>query len=95
MLPRSTKLTRKGQVTIPKEIRDELDMHEGEYLLVEQVDGRIILRRAIDIARETAGVFKQYRKATPIDPAEERAAVERAIAEEVAASMRDEYRDGE
>lgn len=90
MLPQTTKMTRKGQVTIPAEIRESLDLHEGDFFLVEQVDGRIVLRRAIDIARETAGVFKQYRKAAPIDPAEERAAVERAIAEEVAASMRDE-----
>lgn len=90
MLPQATKVTRKGQVTIPVEIRNALDIHEGDYLIVEQVNGRIVLRRAIDIARETSGVFKQYRKATPIDPAEERTAVERAIAEEVAASMRDE-----
>lgn len=90
MLSHTTKVTRKGQVTIPVEIRDALDIHEGDYLIVEQVDGRIVLERAIDIARETAGVFRQYRKATPVDPAEERAAFERGVAEEVAASMRDE-----
>lgn len=90
MLPQTTKMTRKGQITIPAEIRESLDLHEGDYFLVDQVNGRIVLRRAIDIAHETAGVFKQYRKATPIDPDEKRAAFERGVAEEVAASMRDE-----
>lgn len=90
MLPRSTKLNHEGQITIPAEIREALDMHEGEELLVEQVDGRIVLRRAIDIARETAGALKQYRKATPVDPEEEDEAIERAIVEEYLASLRDE-----
>lgn len=90
MASQASKITRKGQVTIPIDMREALDMHEGDYVVFERVDNRIILERAIDIARETSGIFKQYRKATPVDPAEERAAFERGVAEEVAASMRDE-----
>lgn len=90
MLSKASKMTREGQVIIPAENRAALDFHEGDYFLVEEMNVRIVLRRPIDIARETSGVFKQYRNAAPVDPEQERAAFERAIAEEVAASMRDE-----
>lgn len=52
MLPQAAKMTRKGRITSPAEIRNALDIHEGDYLLIEQVDGRIVLERAIDIARD-------------------------------------------
>lgn len=42
----STQITRKGQVTLLKEARQELELKEGDKLLVYVVDGEIVLRQA-------------------------------------------------
>ena len=39
------KVTRKGQITIPKGIRDTLNIKEGDLLKVEERDGRIIIKK--------------------------------------------------
>lgn len=36
----------KGQVVIPKAIRDELDIRPGDEVEVEQLDGEVRIRRA-------------------------------------------------
>lgn len=43
--PRLTTLAirRKGIVTIPEAVRQELDLHEGDHLVVTVEDGRIVL----------------------------------------------------
>ena len=43
-MPQST-LTSKGQVTIPKEIRDALDLSPGDRVGYELEDGSVRLRR--------------------------------------------------
>ena len=40
-----TKITSKGQVVIPQEIREKEGLKEGEKLLVFNIDGTIILKR--------------------------------------------------
>lgn len=42
----STQITRKGQITLLKEAREEIGLEEGDKLLVYVVDGEIVLRRA-------------------------------------------------
>jgi antitoxin PrlF len=48
------KVTSKGQITIPKEVRDSLGFAEGTTVIVIEKDGEAILRpktgRAIDLA---------------------------------------------
>lgn len=39
------KVTRRGQTTIPEEFRRKYDIHEGDSLLVEEEDGRIVIRK--------------------------------------------------
>ncbi len=39
------KVTRKGQVTLPKRIREMLEIKEGDLLLVDVRDGSIILTK--------------------------------------------------
>lgn len=90
MASQSSKVTRKGQVTIPAELREEFDIREGDYVVFQRVNDDLVVKREMDIVKRTAGALKQYRKATPIDPADERAAVEATIAREYAASLRDE-----
>ena len=40
-----TKVTRKGQVTIPEKIRNEYRISRGDLMLVGRVDGTVILRK--------------------------------------------------
>jgi AbrB family looped-hinge helix DNA binding protein len=57
-LTRSVRLSRKGQLVIPKEIRDALGIKEGEELLAVLEDRRMILIRPEDFARATRGSMK-------------------------------------
>lgn len=79
-----TTITRKGQVTIPIDIRRELDLNEGDKLLVENQDGKIVLARAQSITERTAGALRAYAIFPPPTPEETRAAFEQAVADEVA-----------
>lgn len=45
----SATVTAKGQVTIPKQVRDELGLHEGDRLLFRVIDGRAVLARTADL----------------------------------------------
>ena len=38
-------VTRRGQTTIPYEIRKKLDIREGSRLMVDAVDGKIVFRK--------------------------------------------------
>lgn len=42
----TSKLSSKGQVTIPKEIREELDLGAGDLVVYEVQDGVVTVRRA-------------------------------------------------
>ena len=48
------KLTSKGQVTIPKSVRDALDLHEGDELLFRVERSRALLAKTPDLI-ELAG----------------------------------------
>ncbi len=41
----TTKITSKGQVTIPKEIRDRYGLLAGDYLILEPKDEDFVVRR--------------------------------------------------
>lgn len=82
MAIQTTKMTRKGQITIPVSIRKALDMHEGDVLVVERVGDDVVLKRATDIVDRTAGALAHYARGIP-DPAKERAQFEQDLADEV------------
>lgn len=42
----TSRLTSKGQTTIPRSVRQELHLQEGDTLEFEQRDGYVILRKA-------------------------------------------------
>lgn len=57
----STAMTRKGQVTIPKAIRDLLDLHPGNLVDFERDhDGRIILRKVGDEPKSRFARFRGH-----------------------------------
>jgi AbrB family looped-hinge helix DNA binding protein len=85
MATHTTTITRKGQITIPVEIRRSLGLAEGERVNVEQQGETVLLRRATSVAERTAGILSKYRRPTPLTPEQERTAFEQAVANEVAA----------
>lgn len=87
MANRGTTITRKGQITIPIEIRRALNLAEGERLSVERAGDTVLLRRAISVTERTAGSLAKYRKDPPLTLEEERAAFEQGVADEVIESM--------
>lgn len=50
-------LTSKGQITLPKDVRDDLGLKEGDRIDFEKVDGRYVVRPRNRSAVELAGVF--------------------------------------
>ncbi|MDW7650387.1 MAG: AbrB/MazE/SpoVT family DNA-binding domain-containing protein [Bacillota bacterium] len=49
MPQRLTRLTAKGQLTIPVEIRKDLNLKPGDYLAVSSKEGQIIVQKATTI----------------------------------------------
>lgn len=41
----AVKVLPKGQITIPKEIRDSLDIKEGDTIIIERTDKEVILKK--------------------------------------------------
>lgn len=76
-----TVVTRKGQVTIPVEIRRALRLKEGDKVAFTVEEGEVKLGRAVSVVERTAGALKS--DAPVLTAEEERAAAERAIAEDV------------
>lgn len=87
MATQTTKMTRKGQVTIPVEIRNALDLHEGDQFIVRQEDHRVVLERASDRLRSAKGALAKYALAVPPSPEDEQAAIEQAVVDDYLASL--------
>ncbi len=82
MKERFTVVTRKGQITIPVEIRRALDLKEGDTVAVVLEEDEVRLTKSASVVERTAGMLKS--EVPPRSPEEERAAAEAAIAHEVA-----------
>src|SRR5215210_7778462 len=78
-------VTRKGQITIPAEIRRALDIKEGDKVTFTMEQGEVKLSRTGSVVAATAGALKSDMLA--LSPEEERRAAEQAIAEDVVARM--------
>ncbi len=57
-ISKTVRLGKKGQLVIPKEMRDALRVKEGEEILAFLEEGRVILTRAREYARKTRGLLK-------------------------------------
>jgi antitoxin PrlF len=77
------KVTRKGQVTIPAEIRKALGIQEGDKVAFVLENDQVKLTRKGSVVQQTAGMLKSDIPA--LSPQEEREAAEQAIAGEAIA----------
>jgi len=71
---------RKGQVTVPAEIRRELELREGDKVAFVLDEGGVRLVRATSVVGRTAGALKGRKP--PLTAEELREAAERTIAQE-------------
>jgi AbrB family looped-hinge helix DNA binding protein len=55
---KSVRLSGKGQLVIPKEMREALGVKEGDEILLVLEDGRMLLTTPRDFARATRGSMK-------------------------------------
>jgi AbrB family looped-hinge helix DNA binding protein len=55
MKPHTTRMTTKGQVVIPKDLRDGADMHVGDSLSLTSQDEDVRIAKRTGWARATAG----------------------------------------
>ena len=61
-------VTSKGQTTIPKEIRDRLNLHAGDRVeFVVDEDGRVVVLPATVDAAELAGMLKPPSRAVSVE----------------------------
>ena len=75
-----TVMTRKGQVTVPAEIRRQLGLKRGDRGAFVLDEGEVRLTRTGSVVERTAGAFRTRRPALTAE--ELRDAAERAMAEE-------------
>jgi AbrB family looped-hinge helix DNA binding protein len=70
-------ITSKGQVTIPKEVRDRLGVKEGDRLVFRFNDRGVLELEAEEFSpvQRLAGILKQYAPAEPVSIDEMNAAI--------------------
>jgi AbrB family looped-hinge helix DNA binding protein len=62
---RTGTVTRKGQVTIPAELRRRFNIKEGDAIAFRIIDGRLVLERGEDIVPRSAGLLAEYASQPP------------------------------
>ena len=55
---RSVRLSKKGQLVIPKDMREALGVKEGDELIAALEQGRVVLTPAQQYARTTRGLLR-------------------------------------
>jgi AbrB family looped-hinge helix DNA binding protein len=60
-------IRRKGQLTLPAELRKEMDLNEGDVIYFVRRGKDTLLIRAEDIIARTAGALSEYATDTPLE----------------------------
>jgi AbrB family looped-hinge helix DNA binding protein len=62
-MPSQTKLSVKGQVVIPKDVRDALNLKPGETLNVLRVGNQVVMEAASPVRKKIS--YAEFRKRVP------------------------------
>lgn len=82
MIDHTIRVRRKGQMTLPAEVREDLSLDDGDLIHLRKVDGNYVLSTAADWVDSTAGALSKYAKGEPpVTQAEMDKAVEDGILE--------------
>ena len=66
-MPKVIRAGKKSQIVIPKEMRDDLGISEGDELIIDVIDGKIIImRKPKSYSKRLKGLHKEVWKG--IDP---------------------------
>jgi len=84
---RQSRVRRKGQVTIPIEIREEFDFKEGDVVLFEGRDKHVAILHPEDVKDWTSGYLRQYTNGEHLTPDEIREFASQSIADQVLSEM--------
>ncbi|HAR45856.1 MAG: hypothetical protein A2X56_14560 [Nitrospirae bacterium GWC2_57_13] len=68
----TAKISSKGQITLPKEVRELLDVRTGSVVVFEKEDDKVIIKSARTL-QEFKGILKGRHKAVDIDQVREKA----------------------
>ncbi len=60
MVTKPVKVTRKGQITLPIELRKEFGIEEGDIVYVVKGEHGIEIRTPGSFVTRTAGIFREY-----------------------------------
>ena len=66
----ATSVTSKGQVTIPKEVRQRLGIRQGSLIQFDIVDDHVemrVSRSVVDLPTSGFGLLKSKKSAVPVD----------------------------
>jgi AbrB family looped-hinge helix DNA binding protein len=77
-----TRVSRKGQITIPAELRRDLGISAGDSVAVERNGDTLIVRRAGSATERTYGALSKYRRDPPLTIGEEKDAFAQAIVDD-------------
>ena len=81
MRPRQRVLTRKGQITVPAEMRQALGLKEGDKVVVTLKGSEVRVARIGSVVERTAGMIRTRGRRLSVK--ELREAAEQAIADDV------------
>ena len=72
----TARVTSKGRITIPQQVRKLLAIESGDHLAFElEEDGRLRVSRVRNDPRALRGLLSEYAKGHPVDDAQVRAAL--------------------
>jgi AbrB family looped-hinge helix DNA binding protein len=67
MAIRAVKVTRKGQITLPAELRKKFEIEEGDVVYITEGEHGLEIRTPGDWVARTAGMFRDYVGKRPLE----------------------------
>ena len=62
MIIKTVKISEKGQIAIPQEIREAANLRQGDELIIIEEEGKLLLEKPQKIARQVRENFKDLLK---------------------------------